>query len=287
MFGFVKPYIPELKVKENELYNAVYCGLCRCMGKKTSRLTKLALSYDSVFLALLRISIFKEELQLGKKRCPVCLFKKKSSVLPTAQLEYTAAVSSYLIYHNVLDDIKDSKGIAKLPAYLLYPFAKRIKSKAPSIPEIEDAIVQCLAEIDKLEKENTPSVDKLADVFGELMGKITSFGIEDETAKTAAYEAGLHTGRFVYIADAVADYEQDVKKGQYNPFIASKTDINASYERLYRALCMESSHVYAACVMVSHGTCGAICENIAQLGLVHIAEQITKKDSANIPERKQ
>ena len=277
MFGFIKPFTPELKVKENELYSAVYCGLCRCMGTKTSRLSRLALSYDSVFLAMLRMSVFEETPTIKKTRCPVCFFKKRPSVLPTVQLEYTAAVSSYLVYYNVLDDIKDSKGIKKAAAYLLYPFAKRIKRKAPPMPEIEEEIKQHLSEIDRLEKENTPSADRIADVFGVLIGNIASFGIDDENKKCAAYEAGFHTGRFIYIADAVEDYDNDVRTAQFNPFICSKTDMKASADMLYRALCMESSHVYNACAVLSYGACGAVCENIAQLGLVHTAKTITDK----------
>lgn len=279
MFGFIRPYTPELKVKENEFYNAVYCGLCRCMGKKTSRLSRLTLSYDSVFLALLRMSVFEEKPDIGKTRCSVCFFKKRPSVLPTAQLEYTASVSSYLIYYKALDDIKDSKGFGKIASYLAYPFARHIKKRAQPMPEIENEIKKHLDEIDRLEKENTPSADKIADVFGNLIGKIASFGIEDENKKAASYEAGFHTGRFIYLADAIADYDKDVKNGQFNPFICSKTDMKSSSEMLYRALCMESAHVYNACVILSHGTCGAICENIAQLGLVHTAKKITERQS--------
>ena len=54
MFGYIKPQIPELKVKEHELYKATYCGLCRAMGKRTGCMSKMTLSYDFVFLVLLR-----------------------------------------------------------------------------------------------------------------------------------------------------------------------------------------------------------------------------------------
>ena len=47
MFGYVKPYVPELKVKENEFYRATYCGLCRALGRK-SRFLSFTLSYDFV-----------------------------------------------------------------------------------------------------------------------------------------------------------------------------------------------------------------------------------------------
>ncbi|MFT9057020.1 MAG: DUF5685 family protein, partial [Ethanoligenens sp.] len=28
MFGYVKPFKPELKIREFEAYRAVYCGMC-------------------------------------------------------------------------------------------------------------------------------------------------------------------------------------------------------------------------------------------------------------------
>ena len=249
------------------------------MGRNTSRLSRLALSYDSVFLALLRISLFEEKLDIEKKRCPVCFFKKRASVLPTDQLEYTAAVSSYLIYYNVLDDIKDSRRFKKFASYLIYPFAKRIKKKAKPLPEIEQEITEHLSQIERLEKENTPSVDKVADVFGKLLGKIASYGIDNEQKRLTAYEAGYHTGRFIYITDAVADYEKDKENGEYNPFIVSNIDMRSSYQRIYRALCNESLNVYNACALLTHGMCSAICENISQLGLVHTAKTVTEKHS--------
>ena len=33
MFGYVKPVVSELLVKEHEFYKATYCGICRSMKK--------------------------------------------------------------------------------------------------------------------------------------------------------------------------------------------------------------------------------------------------------------
>ena len=35
MFGYVKPVVGELLVKEHEFYKATYCGICRAMKKHT------------------------------------------------------------------------------------------------------------------------------------------------------------------------------------------------------------------------------------------------------------
>ena len=59
MFGYVKPNIPELKVKDNELYKATYCGLCRAMGKCTGCASRFTLSYDFAFAAVLRLAVMQ------------------------------------------------------------------------------------------------------------------------------------------------------------------------------------------------------------------------------------
>ena len=49
MFGYLQIDKAELKVREYEAYKAVYCGLCRQLGRDYSFLTRLALSYDCTF----------------------------------------------------------------------------------------------------------------------------------------------------------------------------------------------------------------------------------------------
>ena len=55
MFGYVKPVVGEMLVREHEFYKATYCGICRAMKKHTGALSNVTLSYDSVFLALMRM----------------------------------------------------------------------------------------------------------------------------------------------------------------------------------------------------------------------------------------
>ena len=64
LFGYVKPVARELKVKEYEFYKATYCGICRAMKKHTGTLSNIMLSYDSVFLALVRMAYIEDE-ELG------------------------------------------------------------------------------------------------------------------------------------------------------------------------------------------------------------------------------
>lgn len=280
MFGLIKPFLPELKVKENEFYKAAYCGLCRCMGKSSSRFSRLALSYDSVFLALVRICAFEEHPSIEKIRCPVNIFKKRNALLPTAQLEYTSAVSSYLIYYKALDDVSDSHGLKKLKALSTLPFAKRIYKKAPRIEPIERKVSEYIRKTNQLEEQRCPSVYALADLFGSLMGDICAYGADDGSKKAALYEVGFHTGRFIYIADAIKDYQNDLKSSSYNPFICAKKDPQKDKDMLLNALSFESDGAYAGVLLLSSGISGGICENITQLGFIHTAKELFSPETS-------
>ena len=57
MFGYVREYPPELKLKHHVFYRAVYCGVCKSMGHCTGFCSRATLSYDMVFLALVRMAL--------------------------------------------------------------------------------------------------------------------------------------------------------------------------------------------------------------------------------------
>ena len=101
MFGYVKPVHTELLVKEYEFYRATYCGICRAMKKHTGTFSNVTLSYDSVFLALVRMLFVEDsEISAHNKRCIAHPMKKRTMLKENSALEYTArafAILSYLI----------------------------------------------------------------------------------------------------------------------------------------------------------------------------------------------
>ena len=57
MFGYVRARRADLLVRQDALYRGIYCGLCREMGRCTGQCSRLTLSYDMVFLYLIRASL--------------------------------------------------------------------------------------------------------------------------------------------------------------------------------------------------------------------------------------
>ena len=70
MFGYVKVCKPELRVREYEEYKAVYCTLCKTLGKEYGVLSRVLLRYDATFYVLLRECALQAAMPCYKKgRC--------------------------------------------------------------------------------------------------------------------------------------------------------------------------------------------------------------------------
>lgn len=215
MFGYIRPMISELRVREHELYKSLYCGLCRSMGECICQTSRFTLSYDILFLALVRTLVTNEKISVRKKRCAVHPVKKRNCAEKNSALEYSSRAAAILTYYNIKDDIKDTRGAKALKYKALGPWAKRLVKKA-DMPCLEKECREKLSELSELEAEGS-SLDRNADCFGRLLGYVCSYGIEDENARAAAEKIGFHTGRWIYIIDASDDFEKDRKAGEYNP----------------------------------------------------------------------
>ncbi|NLK38616.1 MAG: hypothetical protein GX303_00005, partial [Clostridiales bacterium] len=284
-----KPLPPELKVKEYEFYKSVYCGLCRCMGKCTGCLSRLTLSYDFVFLALVRLAITGEDYHTEKRRCFVHPFKKRITMLQNESLSYCAKVSALLTVSKLRDDVADNKGFSRLLARGGLLFANAA-ARRTDLPLLEGKIVDAIHALSEVEKKQTASVDIPAGIFGEMLGEVFSFGIGDSDGsaeRRIAREIGRHTGRWIYALDAADDIERDAKGGQYNPFLLLYDGdrlTDSRKEDIKNSLKMELYAVESAVNLIDVSLRPGIVDiiqNIIYLGMPAIAERvITKGKSA-------
>jgi len=259
-----------MKIKDYELYCAAYCGLCRAMGKCTGQLSRLTLNYDFVFLALIRSALLKEKITVSRHRCIVHPIKKRPMIDLSPALFYSAGASAELSYFKLMDDVRDSKRIKKLAATALFPFFKYFKSRS-GIDGIGEVIKEKLQELSRVEEERCASLDRPAEIFGELLGEVFSHGLEG-TERILAYEAGLHTGKFIYAADAADDYEADLKSGSYNPIVEMYGEdlSNDKKQSVRTALLCELQKLEAAVNLIDFSQCtdvGEIIYNIIYLGM--------------------
>ena len=108
MFGYISIDKPELKVKEYETYKALYCGLCRHLGKTYGVFAKCVLNYDLAFVSLLSAALSEKIPCYEKKRCRVNPFKKCCFCKDDGEEQALAAAANVALFDlKVEDNIKD------------------------------------------------------------------------------------------------------------------------------------------------------------------------------------
>lgn len=283
MFGYVKPLKGELKVRQYQLYQGLYCGLCDTIRQRVSRPLSLALNYDFVFLALVRALAEDVQFEAKKKRCGVHPFKKREHVLPCNALEFSAQAALILTCENLRDDLcdPDSSFWKKLwirPYYaLLHRSRKKLLRRQSDLQGLQDRIAELLASMQELEKEKCAELDRFCALFGQLMGEVFSFGLEGE-GKIICREIGDYTGRLVYTADACDDLEKDEKSSSFNPLLlqyGSAAEARKAYRELDMVLSIYASRIDAALgLFSSQKDYKEIAKNIASQGIGALSRSV-------------
>lgn len=290
MFGYVRAQNSELKVREQEAYRGTYCGLCRAMGRCTGQCSRMTLSYDFAFLVLLRTQLTGETFFFEQKRCLVHPLKKRNSMKSNEALTYCAYAAAILNYHKIADDLADEKGWKRLRARLAYPAVARSRKKAlrAGYGELDQRVAQGLLALSRLEGERVPSVDLPAELFGEILGEIVSYGLEEKKGRLAR-SLGRSVGRWIYIADALEDWQEDAEKGRYNPFCLLYGDTAPTEQTLLGIRDALKNHLFDASDAVDlmdfeSNDMKNIISNVLYFGMPAVIEELLKKSSGQSPE---
>ena len=273
MFGYVKPDSAELRVREYDFYRATYCGICRAMQAHTGVISSATLSYDSVFLALVRMLYTKDEkFEAEMRRCIAHPLKKRPMLKENDALIYTAKAFAVLTYYKMRDDLSDEGGAKRVLVSAARPVVSHAVSLA-DMPGLEKIAEEKLSAITALERENCESADRPAALFGELLGEIFAWGLSGSD-RTVTYQCGYALGKFIYCADAAEDYYKDRSSGSYNPYLLmyGGRDLTAENRATIKcALTLECQNIERAVDLMPfehRETIEEIIKNIIYLGLI-------------------
>ena len=215
MFGYVTASLRELSKEQQRRYGAVYCGICRRIREQSGQLSRLGLSYDMAFLAVLLMSLYEPEEDSGKNSCALHPITRRDW-LDNDYIRYAADMNVVLAYYNCLDDWQDDG--KKSAKWMADAYEKHLPDIERRWPRQCQAVKSSIEALSALEKENCPNPDEPAGAFGQLMGELLVVR-EDLWADTLR-KMGNALGRFIYLLDAELDYDKDQRKGKYNPFLA-------------------------------------------------------------------
>lgn len=221
LFGYVKPDKAELKIKEYETYKAIYCSLCKTLGKEYGVFSRFFLTYDATFFAIFLKSVFQNRPDCAEKG--VCRFnplKKCYYIDEDGILKKAAALTIIMFFYKLMDNMKDASFYKKAVSRLIFPYVKlKFKKAVKNYSQYNDIIELQMKRQEQIEKENTDSVDRACDPSAKALAEIFTLDMEQSEQKETAARTAYCIGRWVYLMDAFDDLEKDIKTNSYNPFI--------------------------------------------------------------------
>lgn len=233
MFGLVTANLSELTKEEKSRYSSVYCGICRQIRMRSSQLSRLGLSYDMAFLALLLMSLYEPEEESGNRACQLHPIKPRAWV-DNEYIRYAADMNVALAYYKAEDDWQDDRSTAaRIRKSVFAGSYPKIRSQYPRQCR---AIETCIARLGELERENCENPDLAANCFGQLMGALLVY--QQDFWTPTLEQMGMALGRFIYLGDAVLDFRRDRRKKKYNPFLAQGNGENWEVWQQYLVLAM-------------------------------------------------
>lgn len=211
MFGYINPDTPYLFKKDETLYKALYCGLCKSIGAGCGQRARTALTYDMAFTSALVHNIKGEDVKIEKARCVLHIFKRRPIAGTDETTVAIGCINTLLAYYKLCDDKADGdkKGVLR---HLYKKGVKRAKKRYPEIFEIVDFQMKKQAELEKknvsvIDEACEPSAMMMQEISGQILGNF-------KTAYTDKLFYAL--GKWVYLIDALDDYDKDAKKKRYN-----------------------------------------------------------------------
>lgn len=220
MFGYIKPFKPELRLKEFDTYKAVYCGLCHEMGRHFGPFSRFTLSYDFTFAALLGMALRDEFSGFETARCMAHPLKKRPRAASCESLTLVSACAMSMLHQKVRDNIEDSgffRGLLYRAALL---FTNRMNKKAvKAYPQIGQILEEMMARQFALEKQQQVSIDAAAEPTAAAMSGMMALLSQEPDERRVLSRFGYLLGRWVYLVDALDDLSDDARDGGFNPFL--------------------------------------------------------------------
>lgn len=228
MFGYVRPLECELKVREQAVYRAYYCGVCRAIGNRCGQCVRLSLQYDCAFLALLLAALSDTSPDLRPSTCALHPLRGRQPMAAGhPAVSYAADVNVLLAYHQQRDDWRDErKPAARLSLALLRGPVARAATENPALAGRIETGLQRLSAI---ERDRVACTDEPAAAFGDLLRDVAlQYPLLPADDSEPVAWLFYNLGRWIYLADAWEDRDKDTTAGRYNAFVAAGTDADGA-----------------------------------------------------------
>ena len=217
MFGYLDVDKQTLEEGQRGLWQTFMCGLCFSTKKLYGNFPRTFISNDVNLFNVLFHSILGEEIEIYESRCFSHPIKKRTILKQTELTDKLATANILLTYWNVYDDTVDGGSIGKVAA--LKALTRAYKKAQKDFPELDDTLANRYNQLREMEQAASCGIDRIAHAFAQLAEDFATLVLGDKAsdhAKTLCY----NLGKWIYLIDALDDVAKDLKKKEFNPFVA-------------------------------------------------------------------
>jgi len=277
MFGFIRPARAELRIREADRFQQIYCGLCNAIHTRYGFFYTLFLRYDMAFFALLYGSNRNTTVPSVRKRCAAHPLYGRLCVPMDDNLSLAADLSVLLTYYKFCDSAQDEKGIGRLLARTLRRLGQNGYEKAKKrLPAADAEMQRALADLHQLENQKCDSMDRVADASARLTAAMIP-PVQDVRTRILR-QMFYQIGRWIYLLDGIQDLAEDLQNGNYNP-IASRyslqtPDMTVIKQQLETTLARSLADVCMAFDLLDIQRDADLIRNIIFLGMPVVTRQV-------------
>lgn len=238
MIGYMRPIKGEFSGEQRNIYQAIYCGLCRKLKHQHGLLGTLTLNYEIVDMLLLIDSLRNDVPKRMKLSCSLSPLIWRD-MMGINESHYIMAAEMAMIIFNleIEDNLVDENRLKDkvMLAVSNYKIRKVIKRSENVYSLLKDEYSEYMKIENKSFKDlyGFESVVKTCGRITGTMGRLLS-----ETAgidEIYAIEKIMNIlGRWVYLVDATDDYYEDNKCNHFNPWILN--DAPSDWEKYVECL---------------------------------------------------
>ncbi len=234
MLGHIKPRLCKLSSSSRRQYTTHYCSLCHSLRKQFGLAGSLFISHE---LTLNLIAIADDSKMVTTSTpCPARLYCRDRPIQEHSQIDRAAQFCLLLGWLKVVDWETDS------PAFYKTLFRRRLDHQVKPVLDSLEAetreLINLYLQLTANDSEDFESVRKLS---GLLSRQLIKELLAERDLPAPVFENFLELNQFlgetIAVADPLLDFEQDIKKRQYNPIVkaaaAHQTTIQQEHDNLY------------------------------------------------------
>ena len=225
MFGYIRTDLPNLYMKDTVLYRSLYCGLCKSIGKTCGQKARFALNYDLTFLSCLYHNLMDLDIKITRQHCVIHPFIKREIAETDELTDRLARLNTILTYHKLNDDVIDSNKSRLKRDFFKKGYKRAIKAE----PKWEEIVKRNYNGLVEYEKKREGSIDISADFFGQMVKEISQELLQDKCTSDIE-ELSYYLGKWIYLIDALDDFDKDKKHNEYNAFVITYENANSKEE---------------------------------------------------------